>query len=93
MASEMRRNESDGSGEASTRDSRRDGLNMNWLDEIEEARKRVTIEKQREFLSYIHAGMTLGDAYRKAEISFDAANGIMRHNIETASYLRTEPKP
>ena len=65
---------------------------MNWLDEIEEAAKALPLEKHREFLALIHKGKTIGEARDSTGISFDAANGIMRRNIEELNFLRSEPK-
>lgn len=47
-------------------------------------------EKRQEFLDYMWQGMTLGEAYKKAGITFNAALSLVKLNIEQHSYLRRE---
>jgi DNA-directed RNA polymerase specialized sigma24 family protein len=63
---------------------------MSWTDDCETARLALTKEKRQEFLDYMFDGMKLGDAAKKADISFDAANGIMRHQINSHLFLKRE---
>lgn len=65
---------------------------MNWIEECRGKAIALTKEKRQEFLDYIWKGLNLGDAYKKANITFDEANGIMNMNICEASYLRRESK-
>jgi hypothetical protein len=65
---------------------------MNWLDECRVAAESLSQETRQKFMDLIWQGKTLGDAQREAGISFDAANGIVRMNIEEVSYLRKESK-
>lgn len=55
---------------------------MNWLDKCENAANELPHEQKQVFLDAIHAGKTLGQARESAGISFDAANGVIRQNIE-----------
>ncbi len=59
---------------------------MNWLDECKKAADELPAVKKQEFLDMMHSGETLGDARVACGISFDAANGIMRANIESHQY-------
>lgn len=58
---------------------------MNWLEECQVERKKLSLEKQQEFLNLMWSGMKLGEAAKQCEISFEQACGIMNHNIETTS--------
>jgi hypothetical protein len=66
---------------------------MDWLAQIEKARKETPVEKQKEFLALMHKGKTLREAYETVGISFDAANGIMRANIVTNSFSTLNHEP
>lgn len=55
---------------------------MGWLEECDRAASELTPEQKQSFLNEIWAGKTLGEASESAGISFDAANGVMRQNIE-----------
>ena len=59
---------------------------MGWLEECEKAARELTQEKRQEFLNLILEGKTIGVARETAGISFDAANGIIRQNIEQHEY-------
>ena len=59
---------------------------MNWFDECEKAASELTKEKRQEFLNLVLEGKTIGDARKIAGISFDAANGVIRQNIEQHEY-------
>lgn len=59
---------------------------MGWLDECDEAAKALTNEQRQMFLDEIWNGKTLGEARETAGISFDAANGVVRQNIEHHEY-------
>jgi hypothetical protein len=60
---------------------------MNWLKECDIAAEKLSAEKKQEFLDQIWEGKTLGDAREICGISFDAANGIIRANIQHNEYL------
>lgn len=55
---------------------------MTWLDECTRDAKALPQEKRQEFLDLLWSGKTLGEAQATAGISFQAANGILRQNIE-----------
>lgn len=64
---------------------------MNWKKTCIIEAKKLTKEKRQEFLDYlIKEHLNLGDSYKKAGISFDAANGIMMMQIRDISYLDPE---
>jgi len=60
---------------------------MNWLEQCEKARLALTREKRQEFLDLMLQGKTLGEAAEISGISFDAANGILRHQIGHFHFL------
>lgn len=47
----------------------------------------TSLEKRQEYLDNLHSGMNVGDAYRAAGISFEAALEITNRAIVTAHYL------
>jgi len=48
---------------------------------------KLTHEKRQEYLDYIHRGMTIKEAYEKAEISFKQGNGIIMLNMKSLEFL------
>ena len=58
-----------------------------WLGKIKLDAENLSIEKRQEFLDYLHEGMTIGEAYTKAGITFDEANGVINMNIKSHEYL------
>ncbi len=46
--------------------------------------------KRQEFLDYIWEGMSVGEARKKAGISFDEANGILILNMRKTTLLNRE---
>lgn len=65
---------------------------MSWLDECDAEAKALTREKRQEFLDLIRRGMTIGAASQEAGVTFNAANGIIRMNIQEVNFtsLRKE---
>lgn len=59
---------------------------MNWIEQCVSDAKKLSKEKRQEFLDAIWSGVTLGEASKKAGITFDEANGIMHMNINSHSY-------
>lgn len=59
---------------------------MTWLEECDKAAATLTQEQRQAFLSGLWAGKTIGEARESAGISFDAANGVVRQNIEHHEY-------
>lgn len=59
----------------------------NWTDQCIEEANALPIERQQEFLDLMWKGMTIGAAREKAQITFNAANGIVQKNILNTSYL------
>lgn len=62
------------------------GSGMGWLEECDKAAKALTPEQRQKFLDELWTGKTLGEARELAGISFDAANGVVRQNIERHEY-------
>lgn len=60
---------------------------MTWLDDCHKAAMELTRDKRQEFLNMIRRGLTLGEACRACNVTFDAANGIMQMNIVENSFL------
>ena len=65
---------------------------MNWLDECRVAAEALSQETRQKFMDLIWSGKSIGEARIELGISFDAANGIMQMNIESALFLRKESK-
>jgi hypothetical protein len=67
----------------------RTGLNSNYSFNLEcaEAAAACTSEQRKAFIAMMWEGKTLGDTYRQLGITFQAALGIMNHNIRDAKYL------
>jgi len=63
-----------------------------WLQECATEAMELSQEKRQEFLDLIWSGKTLKESYEACGISFNAANGIMRENIELGLYLRRQSK-
>ena len=59
---------------------------MGWLEECDKAASELTQEQRQAFLNELWAGKTLGEAREVAGVSFDAANGVVRQNIEHHEY-------
>ena len=63
---------------------------MGWKEDCINEAKKLTKEKRQEFLDcLVKEHLNLGDSYKKAGISFEAANGIMMMQIKEVSYLDT----
>lgn len=60
---------------------------MGWFDDCKKAAAALSVEKRQEFLDLIHQGKSIGNAREACGISFDAANGIIRANIEENKFL------
>jgi hypothetical protein len=66
---------------------------MSWREDCKNEAAKLTKEKRQEFLDYlVKEHLNVGDSYKKAGISFDAANGIMMAQIEEVAYLNTTAK-
>jgi len=65
---------------------------MNWLNECRVAAEALSQETRQKFMDLIWSGKSIGEARTELDISFDAANGIMLMNIESALFLRKESK-
>lgn len=59
---------------------------MDWLGECDVAAEKLSVDKRQEFLDQIWKGKTLGEEMGICGISFDAANGVIRANIENHKY-------
>ena len=59
---------------------------MGWLEDCDKAAKELPPEQKQKFLDELWTGKTLGVARELAGISFDAANGVVRKNIEHHEY-------
>lgn len=55
---------------------------MDWLDECVRAAESLPQETRQYFLDLMWAGKTIRQAQTTAGITFEAANGILRLNIE-----------
>lgn len=59
---------------------------MSWLNDCDKAANALHKEKRQAFVDHMLKGEKLGKSADLAGISFDAANGIMRQQIEHHAY-------
>lgn len=65
---------------------------MNWLEECAKEADALSTEKKQEFIDLMWKDkLNLGDASKKAGISFNAANGILAKQIEKRQYHTFNP--
>jgi hypothetical protein len=61
-----------------------------YSDRCAQEAEALTKEKRQEFMDNLtQKGMNLGEAHKAADISFEAALGIMNRQIKSAHYLQT----
>lgn len=52
--------------------------------------EQTTLEQRQQYLDLIHQGKTIGEAYKAAGISFEAALAVTNNAIASFSYLKRE---